>query len=284
MLHVQLQKTLLSAQGEMLLDLDFRIPSGEFVAVTGPSGSGKTTMLRLLAGLTQAAKGYIEFNGEVWLDTGRNLTRSPQDRRVGLVFQDYALFPNMTVRENLRYPLERGQPADIVRELIEIMEIQELVGRYPAMLSGGQQQRVALARALVRKPDLLLLDEPLSALDIELRTKLQDYVLRVHERFGLTTMLVSHSREEIRKMADRVLQLEAGRIVVDGPPSEVLDSSLRLRGTVVAIEKNGGEYIVRLRIGDQELALPYSKARGAQLAPGRTLTLILDGVHVLRAE
>jgi molybdate transport system ATP-binding protein len=284
MLFIQLQKALLSAQGKMLLDLDVQIAPGEFVAVTGPSGSGKTTMLRLLAGLARPESGYIEFNGEVWLHTAQGIARSPRHRRVGMVFQDYALFPNMTVRENLQYPLERGQATDIVEELVEIMEIEELVGRYPATLSGGQQQRVALARALVRRPNLLLLDEPLSALDIELRAKLQDYVLRVHERYHLTTMLVSHSVKEIRKMADRVLRLDNGRVVLDGPPSEILKSAVRLQATVVAVEKKDGGCVVRVRLDGQELELPLSAARCSQVVPGHPIELLLDGIHAVWTE
>lgn len=279
MVHIQLQKKLLAAHGPMRLDVQLQVAPGTFVALTGPSGSGKTTMLRLLAGLARPAAGYIEFNGEVWLDTAAGIDRSPQRRRVGLVFQDYALFPNMTVGDNLRYPLEQGQPGDIVEELIRIMEIEELVDRYPDTLSGGQQQRVALARALVRRPNLLLLDEPLSALDRELRAKLQDYILRVHERFRLTTVLVSHNREEIRKMADRVLRLQHGRIAADGPPSAVLTGAFRLSGTVVAVEQRGGACVVRVRIGDRELELPLSKTRCSRVVTGRSIDLWLDDLH-----
>lgn len=279
MVHIQLQKQLLAAQGPMRLDVQLQVAPGSFVALTGPSGSGKTTLLRLLAGLARPESGYIEFNEDVWLDTGAGIARSPQRRRVGLVFQDYALFPNMTVGANLRYPLERGQPADIVEELIRIMEIEELVGRYPDTLSGGQQQRVALARALVRRPNLLLLDEPLSALDLELRAKLQDYILRVHDRFRLTTVLVSHSRNEIRKMADRVLRLQNGRIVADGPPSAVLAGAFRLSGTVVGVEQRGDACIARVRIGERELELPLPKARCARVVAGRSIDLWLDDLH-----
>ena len=281
MIRIRLTKSLLSAQGPMVLNVDLSLVSGAFVAVTGPSGGGKTTLLRLIAGLVRPESGQIRFGEECWLDTERKIRMSPQQRRVGMVFQDYALFPNMTVRENLAYSLERGQSQEIVRELIDIMEIQELVERYPATLSGGQQQRVALARALVRRPNLLLLDEPLSALDIEMRAKLQDYVLRVHDRFQLTTLLVSHSREEIRKMADRVIRLEQGRIVFDGKPAQMLENTPRMRGVVAGVRQKKGDRYVLIRIGDQELELPLSVLAGLEPFPGREVELWLDGVHVV---
>ena len=269
MIHIRLNKSLHSAQGPMALDVDFRLDQGEFLAVTGPSGSGKTTLLRLLAGLVNPESGLIRYGEELWLDTSQKHCLSPQRRRVGMVFQDYALFPNMTVRENMEYPLERKQTKDIVNELIEIMEIEELIDRRPVNLSGGQQQRVALARALVRRPNLLLLDEPLSALDIQMRAKLQDYVLRAHEQYNLTTLLVSHSREEIRKMSDRVIRLENGRITQSGSPEEILGSPVRLKGKVIGLEFQNGVQIAKIETGDHNLELIVDEADLPGLLPGR---------------
>ncbi|MCB0586346.1 MAG: ATP-binding cassette domain-containing protein, partial [Phaeodactylibacter sp.] len=132
-----------SGKGPLNLDIQLDIEEGEFLAITGPSGSGKTTLLRLLAGLAPADEGLIRFAGQVWLDSRRGIKRRPQERNVGLVFQDYALFPNMTVRQNLEYALSKKQDPDIVDELMAITELRELEGGYPATLSGGQQQRVA---------------------------------------------------------------------------------------------------------------------------------------------
>jgi len=198
-----------------LRPLDLEVGEGEFLTLLGPSGCGKTTTLRLLAGFLTPTQGRILFGGE-------DVTRlPPQHRRIGMVFQDYALFPNMTVKGNLAYALQKGQPPAIIDELMELMELQQLSGRYPETLSGGQKQRVALARALVRQPKLLLLDEPLSALDNELRYRLQGHILQAHKRYGLTTILVSHDVPELFRMAGRILVLEQGKIVKQGTPLEV---------------------------------------------------------------
>ena len=194
-MYLTLKKELNFAGGKGLLDIDVQIEAGIFVAISGPSGSGKTTLLRLIAGL-EKGEGLIKINNKIWLDTANGLRLLPQQRKVGYVFQNYALFPNMTVRQNLTFALEKNQSPAIIEELINTMELGELVNRYPQQLSGGQQQRVALARALVRKPPILLLDEPLSALDEGLRSHLQDYILKIHRKYQLTTLLVSHDTRE----------------------------------------------------------------------------------------
>ena len=227
MIEIQLKKLLSSGEGPLQLDINLEIGQGEFLAITGPSGSGKTTLLRLLAGLTPPDEGFISFDGQIWLDSVKGISMRPQERNIGLVFQDYALFPNMTVRENLEFALAKKQDNRIVEELMAISELKELEDSYPATLSGGQQQRVALARALVRKPRLLLLDEPLSALDAKIRARLQNYILRLHEKFQLTTILVSHDYREIFKLASRVVALQQGQIIQPDLPAAVLFSSGR---------------------------------------------------------
>lgn len=266
MILFELSKKLLAATGSMTLDVQLQVDEGEFIAITGPSGSGKTTLLRLLAGLENAEKGFIQFKNTVWLNTTSNKKVPIQDRSIGFVFQDYALFPNMTVRQNLEFALEKDSDEKIIEELIDIMEIKELQSRYPKSLSGGQQQRVALARALVRKPRLLLLDEPLSALDPQMRTKLQDYILKVHRHYKLTTLLVSHNYDEITKMADRVIHLINGRITNQGSPMVVLQSDLNncppiINGTVVTSRVQ--DHIYELRVFSEgriiTIALPKGK-------------------------
>jgi molybdate transport system ATP-binding protein len=147
----------------------------------------------------------------------------PQHRSIGMVFQEYSLFPNMSVRENLEFALEKSQNKNIIDELLGIMELTNLGNKRPGLLSGGQKQRVALARSLVRKPKLLLLDEPLSALNTDLRAKIQDYILMIHEQFSLTTLLVSHDIPEIMKMSKRVLVIENGAVKKDCHPSALIN-------------------------------------------------------------
>lgn len=221
MLHVQLQKKLHAATGTMLLDVDFQVADGTILALYGKSGAGKTSILRMLAGLMDADQGRIARDKFLWLDTQTGVNNKPQFRRIGMVFQDYALFPNMTIRENLEFALHKGDDTEIVDELITMMELTGLQHRKPSTLSGGQQQRVALARAMVQYPNVLLLDEPLSALDTEMRERLQTYILELHQAFNITTILVSHDQGEIERLADRVLVVADGKIVKDGTPQEI---------------------------------------------------------------
>ncbi|HTG65186.1 MAG TPA: ATP-binding cassette domain-containing protein [Flavobacterium sp.] len=255
MIVFKIQKKLQSASGEMLLNLDFEIKENEFVTLYGASGSGKTTTLRILSGLSEADKGTITVHNESWLDTDKKIQLPPQKRKIAYVFQDYALFPNMSVRENLSYALEKGQDKSIIEELLALMELAQLQHQKPAQLSGGQKQRVALARALVRQPDILLLDEPLSAVDHEMRVKLQDYIIQVHRKYKLTTILVSHDIAEIYKMSDKVIVLENGNISKQGTPEQVFSSRLvsgkfQFVGEILKIKKENFIYIVVVLIGN----------------------------------
>lgn len=222
MIHIALHKKLDGAEGILDLRIESQIKEGQLVTLYGASGAGKTSVFRMLSGLLQPEAGRIEIDSQVWFDSEKKINLRPQERNVGMVFQDYSLFPNMTVEENLEFALEKGQSSDIINELLELTELGQLAKKKPIQLSGGQKQRVALARALVRKPKLLLLDEPLSALDIEMQTKIQDYILLLHQEFKLTTLLISHDLMEIIKMSDRVLYLKEGRIQKDGSAKDVL--------------------------------------------------------------
>ena len=278
-MHLQLKKELNFASGKALLDIDVQIAAGTFVAISGPSGSGKTTLLRLIAGL-EKGEGFININNKVWLDTATGLHLSPQQRRVGYVFQNYALFPNMTIRENLTFALEKNQSPAIIDELIETMELGALVSRYPQQLSGGQQQRVALARALVRKPPILLLDEPLSALDEGLRSHLQDYILKIHRKYQLTTLLVSHDTREIYKMADKVLVLAEGKMMGWGSPQVVFKdtiatNSLQLEGTIIQIIDS----IATIQVGQNLLTIPINVEEKHQRKIGDKVQFQTNTIH-----
>ena len=220
MLDFHLLKALHTAAGPRTLDVALTLAPGELLALTGPSGAGKTTLLRLLAGLTPPDGGYLTAEGQDWYRQQPPRWLPPQRRPLGFVFQDYALFPNMTVRENLAFAAEgQADKAPLISRLLDMLELGELAARRPAQLSGGQQQRVALARTLARRPRLLLLDEPLSALDLPTRQRLQAVLGEVHQQLGLTTVLISHDPAEIARLATRVVELELGAVRRVGPPA-----------------------------------------------------------------
>ena len=214
----------LFSEGNGTLTVRLTLETGSLTALTGPSGSGKTSVLRLLAGLDKPTQGRIVVDGVIWLDTLQRVNLVPQQRSVGYVFQDSALFPNMTVHENVAYAAPIGQ-ASLVDALIDSTGIRPFADQKPARLSGGQRQRVALARALVRRPQLLLLDEPFAALDADSSQALRPVLLDLHRQWGTTTVLVSHYDADVRALADRVIYLQQGRVVRD---TVVADSPARL--------------------------------------------------------
>lgn len=207
---------------EAVKDVTLEIAAGEFFALLGPSGCGKSTTLRLLAGLEQPDEGAVHFGAKLVAD--RTNCVAPEHRGVGLVFQDYALFPHLTVRENIGFglrELSRFRRSQRVNQLAEMVGIDGLTGRYPHELSGGQQQRVALARAMANRPTLMLLDEPFSNLDAALRSVTRDDVKAVLAAEGITTVLVTHDREEALSLADRVGVMHEGVLAQVGTPEEI---------------------------------------------------------------
>jgi molybdate transport system ATP-binding protein len=244
-LDFHLLKALHTAAGPRTLDVRLTLAPGELLAISGPSGAGKTTLLRLLAGLDRPDGGFLTADGQPWYRQQPRHWLSPQQRPLGFVFQDYALFPNMTVRENLAFAATgQGNINALIDKLLEELELAELAGRRPAVLSGGQQQRVALARALARRPRLLLLDEPLSALDLPTRLRLQQVLADVHKQFKLTTILISHDPAEIARLATRVLELELGQVRRLGLPV-VPAAPATVAGRVLAV-RPGGRLLVQL--------------------------------------
>jgi molybdate transport system ATP-binding protein len=277
LIEIDIRKKLQGAQGEFALKLKLAVNPGEFVTLFGESGAGKTTLLRCLAGLATPDSGHIRVQGETWFD-GRE--RVPvQARRVGYMFQDYALFPNMSVRGNIEFALRAGANKHRATELIELMGLGELQQRKPNTLSGGQQQRVALARALAAEPQLLLLDEPFSALDHETRLRLQDEVLRLQRHFGITTLMVSHDVSEVYKLSARVLVMEQGCIVREGRPAEVFAAGqaggkFSFAGEVLAIEAADVVYAVTLLVGNQIVRVIATASEAQQLQPGDRVMLL----------
>ncbi|MGH2563177.1 MAG: sulfate/molybdate ABC transporter ATP-binding protein [Ginsengibacter sp.] len=248
-----MEKTLTAEYGAMQMHINIDIEQGEFITIYGNSGAGKTSVLRMLAGLLQPDKGLITVNSKTWFDSNNKINVKPQQRKMGFVFQHYSLFPNMTIKENLLFALSKGQDKQIINELISIIELGDLQHRKPGKLSGGQMQRVALARALVRKPEILVLDEPLSALDTNMRMKLQDYILKLHRQFNLITILVSHDPGEVIKMSNKIFILENGRIIKEGKPIDVfttkkVSGKFQFSGQVIQIEKQDVIYILTILI------------------------------------
>ncbi|HAS41975.1 MAG TPA: molybdenum ABC transporter ATP-binding protein [Microscillaceae bacterium] len=280
MLEIKLHKTLQAAHGPMQLAIDVNIEAGQIVTLYGASGAGKTSILRMMAGLLMPEQGRLVVNGDIWYEADQKLWRKPQQRPIGYVFQDYALFPNMTVRQNLEFALPKKSAKDtkrrqqsLIEELIEIVALQELQHRKPTTLSGGQKQRVALARALVTQPEVLLLDEPLSALDQAMRQKLQDYLLELHQKFKNTILLVSHDVGEIFKVSHQVLVLEAGQITRQGTPAQIftrqqVSGKFQLVGKVLEIIREDVVYIVSVLIGNQVIKVVANDDDVAGLQPG----------------
>ena len=250
MISIDIHKKLQGSSAKMSLDVKLNIEENSFIAISGKSGSGKTTLLRILAGLEEA-DGTLHVEDKIWLDAKNSL--AVQERNIGFVFQDYALFENMSVEENLLFV---NKDKELAKHLLKLTELTELTKRLPNTLSGGQKQRVALCRAFMRRPKLLLMDEPLSALDPSMRAQLQNDILKLHNEFKITTIMVSHDPSEIYKLASRVIVLEDGKITQDGKAKEVLlktkgSQKFSLRGEIIDILQADIIFVAVVAIGQQ---------------------------------
>jgi molybdate transport system ATP-binding protein len=216
------------AQGPIPLDLAFRVEPGELLALVGHSGSGKTTLLRMIAGLWTPDVARVSVDGVAWLDTAARVNLPSHRRRVGLVFQNYALFPHMTAAQNVMAGMDRADPAEAER-ILDLVNLQGLGDRKPAQLSGGQQQRVAVARALARRPQALLLDEPFSAVDRATREKLYSEIIALRVHLKMPVVLVTHDVNEAQLLADRMVVIEKGQVIREGTTAEVMADARALR-------------------------------------------------------
>jgi molybdate transport system ATP-binding protein len=267
MINIDVKKMLHGSGGEMKLDVSLDIKEGEFVALSGKSGSGKTTLLRILAGLEEAS-GTLRVSDELWLD--KNYSLALQKRKIGFVFQDYALFANMSVEQNLLFV---NKDKKLLNHLLDLTELSSLRDRFPNTLSGGQQQRVALCRALMNEPKLLLMDEPLSALDPYMRAKLQNEILMLHKEFSTTTIMVSHDPSEIYHLSSRVVVLENGKVINDGLPKDVLlktngSQKFSFEGKLLDIIKVDVIYVAIVAIGQQLVEVVVSSDEAKTLKIG----------------
>ncbi|NTF42509.1 spermidine/putrescine ABC transporter ATP-binding protein [Rhizobium sp. AC27/96] len=258
-------------------DFNMQIEKGEFISFLGPSGCGKTTVLRMIAGFETPTAGSLTINGK----DQRPL--KPNQRNIGMVFQAYALFPNMTVHDNVAFGLKVAGMAKPeidkrVKEMLALIKLDHLAGRFPYQMSGGQQQRVALARAIAVKPQVLLLDEPLSALDAKIRVSLREEIRAIQQQLGITTVFVTHDQEEALSISDRIVVMNAGRADQIGTPFEIYNTPATrfvasfvgtlnlIEGKVVDPDSN------RILIGDQGVTLKQSVTA---YKPGDTVSLAL---------
>ena len=212
MIYIDVERKIVNPDGEKLLKIKADIPENQLTCITGHSGAGKTTLLRMIAGLTRPDKGIIQIGESTVFDSFHKINLSPQKRNIGFMFQDYALFPNMTVEENITFAQSGKKDKNHINNLIETFGLRTLRKQKPDKLSGGEKQRTALARALARKADLLLLDEPLSAVDNEMRKTLKNEILKTQRLFNSTILLVSHDEDEINKMTSMVFDFDNEKI------------------------------------------------------------------------
>ncbi|HVZ56750.1 MAG TPA: ATP-binding cassette domain-containing protein [Chitinophagaceae bacterium] len=272
MIRFELYKTLRGAGRDLTIQLEYQARDRGLLTVYGPSGAGKSTLLRMLAGLTVPDSGYIEVNGICWYDSRRGINLAPRQRRVGFVFQERSLFPHLSVRQNLAFGMEHRDPG-AVNDILRALELDELGNAKPAFLSGGQRQRVELGRAILRNPALLLLDEPLSALDSGLRGRLQRLVLEFHRARDLHTILVSHDLPEIAALSERVIHLENGRIRQAGSPESVffshpLSGKVQFTGRVLAISREDILHVITVLAANTVIKVVVGEEQAAALSAG----------------
>ncbi|EKT0454277.1 sulfate/molybdate ABC transporter ATP-binding protein [Campylobacter jejuni] len=261
MIKIDINHPMNTAKGKLNLNFKKDIESGKITALFGESGAGKTTLLKIIAGLIKPKFGRIEVYNELWFDSSKNFSLALQKRKIGFVFQDYALFPNMNVKENIGYGASSKAK---VGELLALMGLENLAKIYPKHLSGGQAQRVALARALAREPKILLLDEPLSALDFKMRANLQDELAKILEYFKISTLLVSHDLAEIYKLSHRVLELKNGTIIKDFPKNiffthSNISAKLHLSGVLLEIKKSDILVVLTLLLNQDIIKITLSE-------------------------
>ncbi len=263
MIDIDIQKELYGSNGIMSLDVKLHIEEGEFIALMGQSGSGKTTLLRVLAGL-EKSDGNVVVDGLSWSGM------IPQLREIGFVFQDYALFDNMSVEQNLLFV---NRDKLLVEQLLEMTELTALAKQSVKVLSGGQKQRVSLCRAMMKKPKLLLMDEPLSALDTQMRSKLQKEIRQFHATFGTTTIMVSHDIGEVYALADRVCVMEHGQIVKDDFINELLGKKKReCRTEVLKIIKKDLKTVAMLFVSGELMEIEVDES----VKEGDSIEIVLN--------
>lgn len=260
MIDIKLIKTYPQARGDFKLDIELSLEEGTCLMIYGPSGAGKTSLLRMMAGLSKPDAGKIQFGNTCFYDAAKGFHLKARKRGVAMVFQDYALFPNMTAMQNMRYAMTEPADEAYLQHLIDVMDLSAILDQKAPSLSGGQQQRVALARALLSRTKLLLLDEALSALDQLKRCELQSLLKEITKKEGLSCMMVSHDLEEIHTLADQVLMLDNGKQKAFGKASDLFASGsaedgIQLKARVLDIQTEQGKHFLKLLVKDEIYSL-----------------------------
>ncbi|SES21783.1 ABC transporter ATP-binding protein [Salisediminibacterium halotolerans] len=270
---------------QALKPIDLHINNGDFVCLLGPSGCGKTTLLRIIGGLENADEGRIQFSDRLIFDQAKKINVQPQKRKIGMVFQDFALWPHMTVFENVAYGLRaQGRKAEVkdkVSEALANVQLGEHAKRYPHQLSGGQQQRVAIARAIANDPEIILMDEPLSALDATLRDEMRILLQSLVKKLGMTAIYVTHDQHEAMTMADQIVVMNDGNIMQQGSPEDVYrepenETVARFVGKGAVLEgmHRQADGIDYLQLNHQT-RLPLPQKEHVDFADGTMLTVVI---------
>ncbi|MBL0702579.1 MAG: ATP-binding cassette domain-containing protein [Sulfurospirillum sp.] len=275
MIEIDIQKSFKNKNEQINFHFKTTIENNSINAIFGQSGSGKTTFLRLLSGLETPDIGYIKVNDKIWFDSKKKINLVPQKRDVGFVFQDYALFPNMSVIKNLRFA-QQEKNENFLQELLEIVDLKELQNKFPNALSGGEKQRVALIRAVARRPKLFLLDEAFSALDYSMRQQLQDSIDKIHKSFKMTTLFISHDISEVYRLSSHIKIVKNGKIVKEGTPDILFDNSkisgkFKFSAKILKIKKADIVYIITLLIGNNLTKVVATKEEVNKLNTGDTI-------------
>lgn len=273
MIYCNFQKTYTTSKRSFYINIKTTFKENAINVLFGPSGSGKTSILRLLSGLDKIDKGIVKVDQQYWDNTNENKRLHPSKRNIAYVTQDYGLFPNMTVLENLQFA-QNNINKNLLDDLITTLEIDQLLNTKPEDLSGGQQQRVALARALTQEPEILLLDEPLTAIEENLRDKLHHYLISLQRKYKLTILLVSHNLQEVLKVADYVYIVNSGRITAQGTTTILLDKNPQntLTGNVLSIHSE----FVTVLIGTQQINIVKHQISTTSYSIGSTVKILMN--------
>lgn len=277
MIEILIEKRLYGSDGEFDLNLHLEIPLGKFVCIFGKSGAGKSTILRMLSGLCSPDRGKIIIGDKVFFDSAKKINIPTQERKIGFVFQDYALFPHLKVYKNIIFA-HKGDK-NRVDEVISLMELESFCDKKISTLSGGQMQRVALARALVSSPEVLLLDEPLSAIDRQMRYKLQEELKNLSNHFNISSFLVSHDLGEVFRLSDYVAELKDGKITKFGTPQEVflnqnLSAKMQMSGEILNISRGDVICIVDILIGNSIVKITLEPSEAKRFKIGDNVAVI----------